>query len=139
MKKKKQPVKSSFRVVKEPYKQDDGDSLKEYIQRFLADPEREVEIDNRVYHKVIMLCELGIRTRGVFILVTLSTKITARIGDGFIDENGRTYAIKGVEMIRYASDMYPECLETVTFSISGDFEIMGDYLAVCAREERGES
>ena len=131
MKKNKQPVKSSFRVIKEPYKQSADDSLKEFIQRFLIDPEREVKIDNRTYHKVIMLSELGIRSRGIFTLVTLSSRIRIRIGDVLIDENGRMYTMKGVEMIRYESDMYPECLEIVTLSISGDSEVMGDYLAVC--------
>ena len=138
MKKSKQPVKSSFRVIKETYKQSADDSLKEYIQRFLTDPEREIKIDNRTYHKVIMLCELGIRSRGTFILVTLSSRIRICIGDVLIDENGRMYTMKGVEMMRYASDMYPECLEIVTLSVSGDPEAMGDYLAVCDPEKKEE-
>lgn len=87
MKKPRTDKHSSFRIYKEPYKQNEKDTLKEYIQRFLKDPEREIEIDGRVYHKVIMLEKVTIQSRGVFVLVILSTSIRAHIGDILIGEN----------------------------------------------------
>ena len=119
---------SAFKVIKSPYEKNQKKEINEIFDAYRNDMRNIVEIDGGKYYKIIHLAELNIGK--TLYIVTLDSQMDLRLKDVLIDENGRTYDVKGFEMVRIDPKVFPYWYMKVNFvSISGDMEKIGDYLA----------
>ena len=119
---------SAFKVIKSPYEKNQKKEINELYDAYRNDMRNIVEIDGVKYYKIIHLAELNIGK--TLYVVTLDSQMDLRLKDVLIDENGRTYDVKGFEMVRIDPKVFPYWYMKVNFvSIAGDMEKIGDYLA----------
>ena len=125
--KKKKNQKKTLGNLYSPY-QKYGDDMNAWFEAYKKDSEKTLEIDGRVYSKIIHRCEFYIR-EDFTLLVDIEPMETLQIGDVLIDEFGREFEIKAFEMIRYAGGM-PEWASIVWgIAITGQSYLIGNYLA----------
>lgn len=129
MKKQKRKPNVTFRLIKSPYSIKGADySLNELYQRYIKDDEAKIEIDGLTYYKIIELYEFGIRDASA--IVTIDSAIKFKIDDKLIDENGKTYIVKGIETNRLSTLGFTEWyLKIISAVLDGNPYEMGDYLA----------
>ena len=119
---------SAFKVIKSPYEKNQKKEINELYDAYRNDMRNVVEIDGVKYYKIIHLAKLEIGK--TLYIVTLDSQMDLRLKDVLIDENGRTYDVKGFEMVRIDPKVFPYWYMKVNFvSISGDMENIGDYLS----------
>ena len=119
----------TFRPIKSLYSiEGTNNSVNELYQRYIKDDEAIIEIDGLTYYKIIELYEF--EASGTSAIVTIDSKFRFKIDDKLIDENGKTYIVKGIEMDRLSTLGLPEWYsKIITAVLDGNPYEMGDYLA----------
>ncbi len=111
-----------------PYS-DGGKDMSEWFESYNNDPEKSIEIDGKIYVKIIHRCEIYIY-EDFTLLIAFEPQENLRIGDILVDELGHEFTIKAFEMIRYATSSMPEWAGKVfSMSIAGQDYTIGDYIA----------
>ena len=106
-----------------------GDDMNAWFEAYNNDPEKSIEIDGKIYVKILHRCEFYIRGDYTF-LVAFEIKETLQIGDALVDELGHEFKVNGYEMIRYSTSSMPEWAgKVIPMSITGQDFSIGNYLA----------
>ena len=111
-----------------PY-QSCGNDMTAWFEAYKNDSEKSIEIDGKIYAKIIHRCEFYIYKDFTY-FVAFEPKEALRIGDILVDELGHEFKVKAFEMIRYATSSMPEWAgKVITMSITGEDYSIGNYLA----------
>lgn len=106
-----------------------GKDMSEWFEAYKNDTEKLIEIDGKVYARIIHRCEFYIY-EDFTLLVAFEPQENLRIGDVLIDELGHEFKIKAFEMIRYTTSSMPEWAgKVVPMAITGQGYTIGDYIA----------
>lgn len=125
--KKKKEEKRTIGNFYSPYQEYDDD-MKAWFDAYKNDSEKIIEIDGKVYSKIIHRCEIYIYY-DFTILVAFEPRDELRIGDMLVDENGQEFRIKSFEMFRYAGEIPEWTFKISSIAIIGEEYSIGDYLA----------
>lgn len=128
MKRKRKADKFAFRPIHQPYMENESDTLGMQYQRYLADLDRKLEMNGHIYYKIIEA--FAFQVGNIKMLVVLDNEMMLRMGDTLIDENEKTYEVKGFEMIRFVDATFPDWyLKVSHVALDGDVENIGNYVA----------
>ena len=128
MKKKKNKDKKILGNFYLPYS-NDVNGMSEWFESYNNDPGKSIEIDGKIYVKIIHRCEFYIY-EDFTLLVAFEPQENLRIGDILVDELGHEFTIKAFEMIRYATSSMPEWAgKVISMAITGQDYTIGDYIA----------
>ena len=125
--KKKKKEKRTIGNFYSPY-QACGDDMKAWFDAYKNDLEKIIEIDGKVYSKIIHRCEFYIYD-DFTMLVDFEPREELRIGDMLVDENGQEFSIKAFEMFRYAGEIPEWAFKIISMAITGKDYSIGNYLA----------
>ncbi len=121
--------KSLFGNFYSPYITNGSYEIAEYFEAYKNDPERLIEINNKLYSRIIIRCEFY-NKRSNTLLVTFEPMEKIKANDILIDEYGREFMFLNPVMIRISGD-FPEWYQkTVTAEIQGKDYAIGEYLTI---------
>ena len=111
-----------------PYR-DNGDNMEAWYKTYMNDAEKTIEIDGRVYSKIIHRCEFYIYNDYV-LLITFEPNKNWCVGDILVDECGREFELMSVEMVRYSSPIPDWAFKIISIAIKGQDYSIGNYIAL---------
>ena len=115
-----------------PYEMTTSSTMTEWYEAYKKDPEKEIEIDGRIYRKIISRADFYIYDDPT-LLVDVEPAESLHIGDVLADEYGREFTIKCFSMIRYADGLPEWHLKVENIVIQGQDYTIGNYLCLSTR------
>ena len=132
MSRNKKSQKKTFGNFYSPYEIGTNSTMSEWYKSYNADPEKETEIDGRIYRKIISRADCYIYEEPT-LLVNVEPAEPLHIGDILSDECGREFTIKCFSMIRYADGLPEWHLKVENILIQGQDYTIGNYLCLSTR------
>ena len=127
MSKNKKNQKKTLGNFYSPYAISDTSTMTEWYKAYKVDPEKEIEIDGRIYRKIINRAEFYLEEEPT-LLVDIEPTESLRTGDILADEDGREFMIKCFAMIKYANSFSEWHLKVENILIQGKDYTIGNYL-----------
>ena len=120
-----------IRIIREPYRRSSTDTLREFVERYECDPNREFSRGLHHFHRVLRLSRIALPGSPVKVMVLLHAGFTLRIGDKLIDENGLLCTVLARDTACcFDPALLPFFSRTCSYYLSGNAETLGEYLAI---------
>ena len=106
----------------------DGENMTVWFEVYKNDTEKLIEIDGKVYTKIIHRCEFYIY-KDFTLLIAFEPQENLCVGDVLVDELGHEFKIKAFEMFRFAGKVPDWASKISSMSITGQDYTIGNYIA----------
>ena len=110
-----------------PYSNGAESTMTDLYESYQADPDKYLEMDGKIYVKIIHRCELYAYDMPAF-LVSFEAKEELSIGDTLVDERGREFVVKAFERMRFAGNLPEWYSKTSNAAIQGKDGLIGNFL-----------
>lgn len=124
---KKKKTKKTLGNFYSPYLKD-GEDMNVWFEAYKNDAEKLIEIDGKVYTKIIHRCEFYIY-EDFTLLIAFEPQENLCVGDVLVDELGHEFKIKAFEMFRFAGKIPDWAFKIFSMSITGQDYTIGNYIA----------
>lgn len=101
-----------------------GDEMSAWFNRYMIDSDKFIEIDNKLFSKIIHRCEFYIYD-DCTLLVSFEPRESLKIGDILVDEFGNTFTIKAFEMFRWTGNVPEWAYKVHSIAITGQDYTIG--------------
>ena len=120
-----------YEIIREPYRINKNDTLKEFVERYEKDPANQITIDQLCFFRLLTASHFELADRPVSTHIVVSSNVFFPTGASLVDEDGHEFRVISREFTScFAPAMAPYHIKTASYVLNGPAEKIGEYLAI---------